>query len=355
MLSWLTIGDLAEELRLNLWEFEPETYCRPGPCEPQSADETHGQFMQSPTVPNPLIPPNVPNPLILSPGDPISSSFHYQAAPITGTNDKSSPKVSSSMADLARNVIPEALPRKLEALGGDDVSDQPVQVNRSTETPSNPRSQAESLKPVWKVIKDVEFLVAGDVVFARYRSTKKPFDPYNMQEESSSKVDMKHPIPPLPLTPSQVKKVLEILGPRVCGVLPWLRVPYDATSVFKTDETGDLVTLKNHQKEERENRQSLGVVGDPLSYASKYRTAPPTPLLNAHQGPLQLSLLPDVVGDIFVNKSLSLTTTSFDASIERSQGVSMLYQDPMRSLKSKMSVLERQVSMICTTQRNHFC
>lgn len=353
MLSWLTIGDLAGELGLNLWELEPESYGPPRPHESQSVEATHGQFLQSPTVPNPLI---------LSPtsGVPFSGSFNDTAQPVIFGNSPGmfnmlSPMTSPFVANSAWNMISEALPARSEFRSGDSLSGHPVQVIPSTGTgaPSNSRALADNLKPLWKVIKDVEFLVAGDVVFARYRSTKRPFDPHNMQGESSSKVELEHPPPPLPLTPSQVRKVLEILGPKVCSVLPWLRVPYDATAVFKTDEAkaneGDLGTLENHQREERERRQSLGVVGDPLSYASKYRTAPPTPLLNAHQGHFQLSLLPDAVGDIFVNKSLSLMTTSFDASIQRSHGEDVLYQDPMRALRSKMSVLERLVSMICIT------
>ena len=97
----------------------------------------------------------------------------------------------------------------------------------------------DALKEICKIPDDVEFLVTAGNVFAWYRFSLEPFDPFKLSVKESYNAippPFAHLKPPLPLTGQQLTELLKLLGPNNCLALPWLRIPFRPQQVFTDHE-----------------------------------------------------------------------------------------------------------------------
>ena len=149
-----------------------------------------------------------------------------------------------------------------------------------------------SIKHSCRVLGDVEFLVTTGKVFARYRSTLQPFDPFNLsvkQSHTANPPPFALHKPPLPLNARQLQELLKIMGPEICLALPWLRIPFSPQKVFADQEmitNGEIPSLSpnftqeylgaliSHQNETKECIASYSEQNNPMLYLNSYRRAP---------------------------------------------------------------------------------
>lgn len=207
---------------------------------------------------------------------------------------------------------------------------------------------------------NVEFLVTTGKVFARYRMSHEKFDPlkptltYSTSESLLSekrRVMTSLQTPPEPLTNAQVMALLKLLGPEMCLQLPWCRLIFDPRKVFGTpaanNEQSPLKALILHNEEARKLLASHSDMVNPLEYDSKYRKAPPIPLVKQQLGQFVIpAFLPElfVIAPKIVSQfgchlvdSLSLN------SVLGSHKVGLTYHDVNQSLRDQMIKMAKQL------------
>ena len=213
------------------------------------------------------------------------------------------------------------------------------------------------------------------MVFARYKSTLEPFDPFNLPDKSSPQPAitrdsaMKTLSPPVPLSARQLEEVLKLLGPKVCMSLPWHRIPFNPQRTFagiksaatlencmpqyiqqllKAQEVADLGTLVTHQEDARKYLSNHSEWNNPMVYINSYRKAPPVQMVKSHQGHFfyPSNVFPDI--NNYPTKTSALAVTLTDLTVDR-QGHSLkiTFVDPMKSIRDKMTRLERSLNGAC--------
>ena len=224
------------------------------------------------------------------------------------------------------------------------------------EPDTNPRLsiQKDDSEFTCQIPKLVEFLVASGNVFARYRSSHKPFDPFEplvfSMPPSSPSLTLKYPSPPTPLNTSQLLELLKLLGPKLCFSLPWRHIKFNPRKIWPSssrDEAHDfLQSLVAYQTEERELFLGNSELYNPVLYINNYRRAPPIPILKAHLG--QFSC-PAILHDInnYPTKVSALSISSLDPTSELGPQVRIPYCDPVQSIRDKMIKLEKSLCDAC--------
>ena len=260
-----------------------------------------------------------------------------------------------------------------------------------------------------RVPTDVEFLVVAGKVFARYRTTHEPFDPLALKKDkleaetsalsspakpvtpvttAESKVApltiKASPKPPVPMTAQQLEALLKLLGPRICSVLPWLRIPFQPQRVFAakpdlvdkkeaaakkattsqvvssgtrdtptvnalSDADDYLKSLTAHHKATagESTHSANGEINNPILYNNAYRRAPSVYAVQSHHGPsFQTSnILPDM--HTYPTKVSGLSLALPDLTLERSFNVRMPFADPVKGLRDRLVRLERSLNGAC--------
>jgi len=227
-----------------------------------------------------------------------------------------------------------------------------------------------SIKHSCRVLGDVEFLVTSGKVFARYRSTLQPFDPFNLsakQSHSANPPPFVFHKPPLPLNARQLQELLKIMGPEICLALPWLRIPFSPQKVFADQEmitNGEipssppnftqefLRTLISHQNETKECLASNSGQNNPMVYLNSYRRAPSVSIVKAHQG---LFLFPSNDNSDLNNyptKSVQLSVVLLDLTDPQDYYVSIPVFDPIKPIRDNMICLEQSLRNACLLDLN---
>ncbi|KAL7535775.1 hypothetical protein ACHAXR_009233 [Thalassiosira sp. AJA248-18] len=247
-----------------------------------------------------------------------------------------------------------------------------------------------------KIPNDVEFLVTSGKIFARYKSSLEPFDPFNLLDNdgstpkkplpSGSGVVLNACSPPLPLNARELEELLKLLGPKICLALPWLRVPFNPRKVFaaiKTTTTSSVAaaaannnggiaapiiaaplqafnnpvmmkeedylrSLIQHQTETMTFLSSNSELNNPMVYSNSYRRAPPVPMVKAQQGNFLYpsNTIPDI--NNYPTKTAALSISLVDLTINRdSHTMRIPYLDPIKSIRDKMIRMEKSLCGAC--------
>ena len=215
-----------------------------------------------------------------------------------------------------------------------------------------------------KLLEDVEFLVTSGNVFARYRSTLEPydpFDPFNLLVKQSSTVyqqPLALPKPPLPLNGRQLQELLKLLGPEICLALPWLRIPFSPQKVFPDQEirkNGEISPLNSSQEYLRSlishQKDLASDSGRALEYLNSYRKAPSVSTVKAlflHPSHDRL----DMNNYPYPTNSVPLSATIADMTDRHDYDVSIQVFDPIKPICDNMILLERSLRNACLLNLN---
>ena len=226
-----------------------------------------------------------------------------------------------------------------------------------------------SMKDNCKIPPDVEFLVTAGKVFARYRSTLEPFDPF-----STAVIDLSSPPPfaplrpPLPLNSQQLGKLLKLLGPQVCMALPFLRISFRPQKVFADHEasTNEETTmphrkfmqktiqkLKSHQEETLQFLSNHSEWNNPMMYSNAYHKAPSVPIIKAQLGHFLLHSNEVVsINSYSVSRTVSLSIALLDLTDPLDNNISIPAFDPIKSIRNKIIFLGRSLDSACLLDLN---
>eukprot|EP00804_Cyclotella_cryptica_P023616 CCRYP_011960-RB/>CCRYP_011960-RB protein AED:0.00 eAED:0.00 QI:653/1/1/1/1/0.66/3/1621/2004 len=226
-----------------------------------------------------------------------------------------------------------------------------------------------------KIPLDVEFLVSSGKVFARYRSSRRKFNPlgpcaiessalsltqvsshetsFRSQDEDSPQ--RRNPVqllfsqnPPEPLSNVEVIELIRLLGPEMCLKLPWRGLVFDPHKMFATGDynrtptsspsiSNCLDSLISYQNEKRELLANHPDTANPLDYDNKYRRAPPIPKLKHQLGQF---IFPTVVPEMvtFPTKigAQLLLSLSNATSLGICPKVSMPFPDVIQSIRDTL-------------------
>ncbi|KAL3822776.1 hypothetical protein ACHAXA_009650 [Cyclostephanos tholiformis] len=221
------------------------------------------------------------------------------------------------------------------------------------------------IKHSCKLLDGVEFLVTSGNIFARYRSTLEPFDPFSLsviQSCAGKPQPFAFHKPPLPLNGPQVQELFKLLGPEICLALPWLRIPFDPQKVFADQEMvtdgevsplnitqKNLRTLISHQKEKNEflvhNSERA------IEYLNSYRKAPSVPIVkNLFLHPLHDNL--EMNKYLYPTSTVPISATILDMTDHLDLDVSIQVFDPIKPIHDNMICLERTLRNACLLDLN---
>ena len=222
-----------------------------------------------------------------------------------------------------------------------------------------------SMSDSCKLPPDVEFLITAGKVFARYRATLEPFDPF-----SSTMIDLSNPPlfaplePPLPLNGRQLGELLKLLGPQVCFALPFLRITFIPQKVFadycKTSTNEEHATpyrkfmqetiqkLISHQEETMQLLSNHSDWNNPMIYSNAYHKAPSIPIIKAQLGHFLLQSNEVVnISHYSVSSTVALSIPLLDLTDQLDKNKSIPAFDPIKSIRDKLIFLGRSLDSAC--------
>lgn len=233
-----------------------------------------------------------------------------------------------------------------------------------------------SMSDSCKIPPDVEFLVTAGKVFARYRSTLEPFDPFNTTVIDLSNPPLFAPLqPPLPLNGRQLGELLKLLGPQVCLALPFLRITFRPQKVFADFETSTneeyttphrkvmqdtIQKLISHQEETLLLLSNHTEWNNPMIYSNAYHKAPSLPIIKSQLGHFLLQSNEVVsISHYSVSSTMALSIPLLDLTDQLNKNLSILALDPIKSIRDRLIFLERSLDSACLldlkwTKKNHW-
>jgi hypothetical protein len=226
----------------------------------------------------------------------------------------------------------------------------PMMINATNVMNAANRIVTLPVKADKQIPNDVEFLVASGKVFARYRSSKLPFDPLKpLESESSSDHVSTIVVPPPPaLADAQVMELVKLLGPGLCFNFPWRQIQFTPERIFgkQEDEVDPSMKLvAQYQSQAKENRVTKAELYNPMTYTNRYRRAPHPPSMNALPGAANVFLLVPSVNYFPISTPLSVSMA--DPTMEQFRPIEVPYRDHMQSIRDKLISIERSLYDAC--------